>query len=55
MYIIEVCNKQTGTVEQQFNAETAQEAFTKAIKLRDAVCTGNHTHYIQIRRDDIEV
>lgn len=55
MYIVEVCNKQTGTIEQQFKLETAQDAFAKAMKLRDIVCTGNRTHYIQIQRDDIEV
>lgn len=55
MYIVEVCNKQTGAIEQLFKLETAQDAFAKAMELRDTVCTGNHTHYIQIRRDDIEV
>ena len=55
MYIVDVCNKQTNVIEQQFKLKTAQEAYAKAMELRDIFCTGEHTHYIQISRDDIEV
>lgn len=55
MYIVEVCNKQTNVIEQQFALETAQEAYAKALKLRDIFCTGERTHYIEITRDDMEV
>lgn len=55
MYIVEVCNKQTNAIEQQFKLKTAQEAYAKAMELRGIFCTGEHTYYIQISRDDIEV
>ena len=55
MYIVEVYKKQTNVVEQQFKLKTAQEAYAKAMELRDVFCTGKRTHYIEISRDDIEV
>ena len=55
MYIVEVCNKQTNVIEQQFKLKTAQEAYAKAMELRNIFCTGKRTHYIEISRDDMEV
>lgn len=55
MYIVDLHNRETNTIEKQYKFETAQETFAKAMELRSTFCTGDHTHYIEIWRDDIDM